>query len=88
MRIMPSREYKNGVILSILKETTSSTRHYQLHGTITKFSERHILPSSNDYVIADLDFKKLSSPDEIAPHSNISIGKRSLFAWVTKKDGL
>ena len=71
---MPSCKDKKEAIPSVFEGTASTTRHNQLHGTITKTSKTGVAGMAHDNVVENFDFQKLTRSDEIAGDLDIRLG--------------
>ena len=59
---------------------TPSTRHYQLHGTISELAQGGVFGVSDDDVIEDFDFQKLAGAYQVASCFDVCFRWRRLPA--------
>ena len=58
-------------IPSVFEGIASTTRHNQLHGTITKLAQRTMIRVAHDDVVQHFDLEKLACADEVAGHFDV-----------------
>ena len=85
-RIMPSCKDKKKAIPSVFEGIASTTRHNQLHGTITKTAKTVMVRIAHDDVVEDFDFEKLAGSDEIASNLDVRFGRGRFTARVIVGD--
>src|SRR5205809_5602397 len=79
---MPSCKDKKKAIPSVFEGIASTTRHNQLHGTITKLAQRTMIRVAHNDVIQHFDLEKLARADEVAGHFDVGFRRLRLTGRV------